>query len=337
MVPITILTGFLGAGKTTILNEIIKQQPDKKFGLVINEFGAEGIDGKLVEAGDEEIVELSNGCVCCVVRKDLQDAVEKLLEQNDSSENKIDYVIIETSGLAEPIPVAQTFAMDNLDGKVALDAIVCLIDAENYAETTVKYDVVKVQIQAADIIVINKINSKSATNIPQIEADIKQYNPYAAVIKNQDNNINTSLLIETGKWTIDKLQAYGLNPETASDEDHSHNEDNEAGHHHEHEHEHNHVDEVVFQTNSPFDAEKLNSWVLEKFPANAVRAKGIIRLQLFPGQFGLFLFQMVGATRMLVPFIPKQEDFDSSKSTLVLIGKGLDQERITQELQQLIV
>lgn len=317
MVPITILTGFLGAGKTTILNQIIEQNPDTKFGLVINEFGEEGIDGQLVQGNDEEIVELSNGCICCVVRKDLQEAVAKLVDSGT-----VDYVIIETSGLAEPIPVAQTFEMDNLGGRVALDSIICLVDAENYKETMRQYEVGAVQIQAADIILINKINANSTANIVELESLIKQINPYAAVIKNIDNKVDSKLLIETKKWDVLKLNNY-----TEEDPHHDH----EHEHHH---HEHLSVDEVVFTTNEPLNADKINKWILEEFPANAVRAKGILRLEIFPGQHGLFLFQMVGATRMLVPFVPQRADFNRDKSTIVVIGKNLDEEAIISALSK---
>lgn len=335
--PITILTGFLGAGKTTILNQIIEQNPGTKFGLIINEFGEEGIDGQLVQGDDEEIVELSNGCICCVVRKDLQDAAAKLVESGT-----VDYIIIETSGLAEPIPVAQTFEMDSLDGRVALDSIICLVDAENYKETMRQYEVGAVQIKAADIVLINKINPNSAPNVTEIKELIKQINPYAAIIENVGNDIDSKLLIETRKWNIDKLSNYS---EEEKEADHEHQEDQHEHMHEEHnhdEHEHHHhehfsVDEVVFTTNEPISADKINKWILEDFPANAVRAKGILRLEIFPGQHGLFLFQMVGATRMLVPFVPPRADFNREKSTMVVIGKHLDKEAIISSLYQTTV
>ncbi|MBL8014978.1 MAG: GTP-binding protein [Candidatus Doudnabacteria bacterium] len=320
-IPITILTGFLGAGKTTILNKIIAQNPDRKFGLIINEFGAEGIDGQLVESsGDEKIVELSNGCVCCVVREDLQAAVNKVVTDTD-----VDYVIIETSGLAEPMPVAQTFALDDLGGKVALDAIVAIVDAENYFATTQKYQVGVTQIQAADVVLINKINDTSAPTVPQLQKLIKQINPYAAIVLNNQEDLAAELLIETNKWTVDKLSGYQAEEEHTH-EDHDHQDGKE--------HEHFHVDEVVYTTTDPISAEKMNKWILEDFPAQAVRAKGILRLEIFPGQHGLFLFQMVGATRMLVPFVPKRADFNSQKSTVVVIGKELDKEAILTSLSK---
>lgn len=325
-IPITILTGFLGAGKTTILNQIISNHPDTKFGLIINEFGAEGIDGQLVESsGDEKVVELANGCICCVVREDLIDAVRKVIDTNE-----INYIIIETSGLAEPMPVAQTFELDNLDGRVYLDAIVTLVDAENYVSTTREYQVGINQVQTADIILLNKINDKTAPQVPQLEKLIKEINPYAAVLKNSTSQaIDTNLLIDTGKWSLEKLATNQPAAEEGGEHEHHHEGE-------EHEHEHNHVDEIVFVTSKPVNSQKFNKWVLEKFPAQAVRAKGILRIEIFPGQYGLFLFQMVGATRMLVPFIPKRQDFDTQKSRLVVIGKEMDKQQVLGDLEETV-
>jgi G3E family GTPase len=316
MIPVTILTGFLGAGKTTILNQIIAKHPEKKFGLIINEFGEEGIDGQLVQSSGEEMVEMSNGCICCVVRKDLQDAAQKLVESG-----KVDYIIIETSGLAEPIPVAQTFSMETLGGKVMMDAIVCIVDCENYKLGTQEYSVGIEQIQAADIIVINKINPQTEANLPEVRKLIQNYNSFAAVIENR-GDLNVSLLIQSDKWTVEKMTQ-------AAEEG---KEDDE----HEHHHEHDDVDEYIFVTEQPINAPKLSAF-LEQLPQNVVRCKGFLKLEIFPGQFGTFLCQIVGATRMLVPFVPQDPKFNAEKSRLVFIGKNLDRAAIREGLEKTIV
>ncbi|MCA9379249.1 GTP-binding protein, partial [Candidatus Dojkabacteria bacterium] len=285
---LTIITGFLGAGKTTILNQIIAQHPDKKFGLIINEFGAEDIDGQIVEKSDaEDIVELANGCICCVVRQDLQQAALKLADQGN-----VDYILIETSGLAEPLPVAQTFAVDNLQGKISLDSIVCIVDTENYKVGMENFEVGVKQLEAADIVVLNKLKTANPDSAQLVRQLINNVNPGAAVIENLDDKLSTDLLIDTEKWDLEKLSKVEQE---------------------EHEHEHHHVDEVVFVTDKPIQNIKLQNWVRNEFPSGAVRAKGILRVEIFPGQFGLFLFQMVGANRVLIPFIPTRSDFDSSK------------------------
>lgn len=308
---VTIITGFLGAGKTTILNQIIAQHPDKKFGLIINEFGAEDIDGQIVEKSDgEEIVELANGCICCVVRQDLQQAALKLIEQG-----QIDYILIETSGLAEPLPVAQTFAVDNLQDRISLDAIVCIVDVENYKVGMENFEVGVKQLEAADIVVLNKLKTAGPDSAQLVRQLINNVNPGAAVIENSSEKLNTDLLIDTEKWDLEKLS-------NAEQEE-------------EHDHEHHHVDELVFVTEKPIQNAKLQNWVRNEFPQDAVRAKGILRVEIFPGQFGLFLFQMVGANRVLIPFIPTRRDFDSCKSRLVIIGKELEREKILNQLQKL--
>lgn len=334
MIPITILTGFLGSGKTTLLNEIIKQNKNIKFGLIVNEFGEIGIDGQLIVDSGEEMVEISNGCVCCVVRKDLQDTVSKLLEKN------IDYILIETSGLAEPAPVAQTFAMDDLQGKINLDGVVCLVDALNYSVTEQNYRIALEQMAFADIIVLNKVQEQTDTELELLRKLIIKTNPEAAIIEN-GGEINTKLLIDTGVWSIDKL----TEAESKEDHEHIHHEDHgHEGHKHdqiEHKHEHHHhehddVDEVVFTTTKTLDPNKLDAWLQTSFPKNVIRAKGFLKLQTNSGE-NLFVFQLVGAGKSLKPFEPTRKDFDYNTSRIVLIGKDLDKDGILADLENTTV
>lgn len=316
MIPITILTGFLGSGKTTFLNKIIEQNPKIKFGLIINEFGEVGIDGQLVESSGQELVEMSNGCVCCVVRKDLQDTVSKLVESG-----KVDYIIIEASGLAEPAPVAQTFAMDDLGGKVKLDAVICLVDSLNYQVTKETYQTAVEQIEFADILVLNKTQEQDTEKLEILNKFIKQINPDATILENSPE-LDTKVLIETGAWSDEKL---------AGQEEHHHD------------HEHNEVDEVVFTTSEILDPLKLDNWIRTEFPKNVIRAKGFLKLNMskldlnFNGEYGLFLFQMVGARKSLEPFTKAKPDFDYSTSRLVLIGKDLDKTKIIEDLEKTVI
>jgi G3E family GTPase len=329
MIPITILTGFLGAGKTTLVNQIVKQNPSIKFGFIINEFGEVGIDGQLIESSGEELVEISNGCLCCVVRKDLQDTVLKVAESG-----RVDYIIIEASGLAEPMPLSQTFATDNLSSKVNLDAIICVVDPEHFLNIQDNYAVALEQLESADIIVLNKTNDLEEQKLNTILTLIQKLNPSAAVLKNE--NLDTSTLIETGKWSEPELTTGEMSEHKHMHSEH-HTEDHAEDHSGHKHHEHESVDEVIFVTQKPLDPPKLDFWLQNHYPVQAVRAKGFVRLSLPENKIGLFLFQLVGAKKSIQPFEPYRADFDYDNSRIVLIGKGLDKEKILEALNQVTV
>lgn len=343
MIPITILTGFLGSGKTTLLKRIIEENPDKKFGLIINEFGEIGIDGQLVKDSGQEMIEMSNGCMCCVVRSDLYDTVEKLIDTG-----KVDYILIEASGLAEPRPIADTFVMNNLNGRVSLDGIVCLVDVENYRLDEGNYKIAMEQLEFCDIILLNKIGDHSVEKLHIVKDSLKKINPLAFVLENRGDYFSTGLLIETGRWTPEKLAEY--KPEEEHDHGHEHHEgSHEHNHdhhdeHHKHDHgprhrhhEHEDFDEVVFttETGKNMDPVKLDKWLQNSFPANCIRAKGLLNMKTSQGQ-GCFLFQMVGASKSLQPFESSSPEGQPNFSRMVLIGKGLDRESILTDLRACI-
>jgi len=311
-IPVSIFTGFLGAGKTTLINEIVKQNPQLKFGFIINEFGEVGVDGQLVKNTGEELIELSNGCICCVVRDDLVKAAEKVINTG-----KVDYIIIETSGLAEPLPVAQTFSVNTLSGKLNLDAIVCLVDCINFKNINDSFKIAKEQIACADIIVVNKINKQKEDVVDFVLNYIQELNPYAVIIKN-DGNIDTKLIIDTGKWSVENLTKH----EGLLDD---------------HEHEHDKIDEIVFTTDRLFDIKKLDKWVEENFPLSVVRAKGFLRIRGYSNDEILCLLQVAGAKRELRRFLPTRDDFDATTSRIVFIGKELDKQEIFTTLEKTLI
>jgi G3E family GTPase len=325
MIPITIITGFLGSGKTTLLNQIIAQNPTKKFGLIINEFGEVGVDSELVSSSGEEITEMSNGCLCCVVRSDLISAVKSMI-----ATNKVDHLLIETSGLAEPEPIAQTFIQDDIDGQISLDAIICLIDAENFDNNIKDYKVLKEQLSTSDIAIINKINPNKPEFNSNLTNLINGINPHLAVLENT-LSFNTQVLLDYIPDTENHVISVDQDNHHNHEHTHNHEHNHEHGpqHSHKHHHEHEEFDEVLFKYKGSMSPEKLDKYFLQHFPKNVIRAKGFLKLE---GK--IFLFQMVGANKNLTPYTHSPSTkLDPDISYLILIGKDLDKAMIIKSLE----
>jgi len=240
--PVTILTGFLGAGKTTLLNHILTNQEGLKTAVLVNEFGEIGIDNELVVATGEDMVELSNGCICCSINGELLEAVYRILERPE----KVDYLVVETTGLADPLPVAMTFLGSDLRDLTRLDSIITLVDAENFGEEVLEGEVARAQIVYSDMILLNKCDLVEEARLAELEAQLKAIKSEARILRAVKGEVPLPLLLSVGLFESDKVVAQQSHQ--ACDHDHgvcvhehdAHDHGHGHGHGHDHGHDHHH-------------------------------------------------------------------------------------------------
>ena len=232
--PVTIITGFLGSGKTTLLNHILTNQQGVKTAVLVNEFGEIGIDNELIVSTDEDnsMIELNNGCVCCTINEDLVNAVHNVLERAD----KIDYLVVETTGIADPLPIALTFLGTELRDMTRLDSIVTLVDCANYSLDLFNSQAAHSQIQYGDIIVLNKTDLVDGADVDSLEARIRDFKKDARILRTQNSQVSLPLVLSVGLFESDRYFEQAAEKE-AHDREHHHNHDS---HDHGHEH-HNHA------------------------------------------------------------------------------------------------
>src|SRR5579863_994972 len=234
-IPVTVLTGYLGAGKTTLLNRILSEPHGKKYAVIVNEFGEIGIDNDLVVGADEEVFEMNNGCICCTVRGDLVRILDGLMRRK----GKFDAIIVETTGLADPAPVAQTFFMDeNVGRRTKLDAVVTVADAKWLNDRLKDAPEAKNQIAFADVILINKTDLVSPEELEEVEARIRGINPYAKLHKTERANIPLDAVLGRNAFDLDRI--LDLEPAFLEGDDHDHDHHHDHGHGHDHDHDHDH-------------------------------------------------------------------------------------------------
>ena len=344
-IPVTVLTGYLGAGKTTLLNRILCEPHGKRYAVIVNEFGELGIDNDLVVGADEEVFEMNNGCICCTVRGDLVRILDGLMRRK----GKFDAIIVETTGLADPAPVAQTFFIDeNVGRKTKLDAVVTVADAKWLNERLKDAPEAKNQIAFADVILINKTDLVSPDELSDVEARIRGINPYAQLHKTQRAKVPLDAVLGRNAFDLDRI--LDLEPEFLGDEhDHHHDHDHDHGHHHEHDHDHAHshshaglkhyhdedMQSIALHTDKPLDPDKFFPWVqdlVQKEGPSILRCKGILA---FKDDDQRFVFQGV---HMILDGDHQRpwKDGEKRDSRIVFIGRNLPGKMITEGFESCI-
>jgi G3E family GTPase len=333
-IPVTVLTGYLGAGKTTLLNRILSEPHGKKYAVIVNEFGEIGIDNDLVVNADEEVFEMNNGCICCTVRGDLVRIIDGLMRRK----GKFDAIIVETTGLADPAPVAQTFFMDeNVGAKTKLDAVVTVADAKWLKDRLKDAPEAKNQIAFADVILVNKTDLVSPAELAEIEARIRGINPYATLHRTERSKIAIDQVLGRNAFDLDRI--LDIEPKFLEADDHDHDHHHHDGHDHgDHHHHHDHglkhyhdedMQSVSLRTDKPLNPDKFFPWVQDlvaKDGPNILRSKGILAFKDDPERF---VFQGVHMILDGDHQRPWRAD-EKRESRIVFIGRNLPEDRIRQ-------
>ncbi|MGB8755921.1 MAG: GTP-binding protein [Pseudolabrys sp.] len=339
-IPVTVLTGYLGAGKTTLLNRILSEPHGKKFAVIVNEFGEIGIDNELVVNADEEVFEMNNGCICCTVRGDLVRIIDGLMRRK----GKFDAIIVETTGLADPAPVAQTFFMDEAVGaKTRLDAVVTVADAKWLSDRLKDAPEAKNQIAFADVILLNKTDLVTPEELRELEARIRGLNPYARLHRTERAKIDISEVLGRNAFDLDRILT--IEPDFLQGEDHDHDHHHDHGdhahgahHHHGNGLKHYHDEDmqsVALRTDKALNPDKFFPWIQDlvaKDGPSILRCKGILSFKDDPERFVFQGVHMILDGDHQRPWRPEEV----RDSRIVFIGRNLPEDKIRQGFESCI-
>ncbi len=325
--PVTLLSGFLGSGKTTLANRILSEQHNQRIAVIVNEFGDVGIDGSLVVGVEENVVELNNGCICCTVRNDLSETLADLIERREQFANTepFERVLIEASGMASPGPAVQTLLMDRkLSTQFRLDGVITMVHAQHIVDQLQAHPEASEQVGYADQLILNHMDQCTPEALEEAEAALRSCNHEAAIMQSTRANVDVASLLYTRTWEPEAWQLARTEPACEPDCDEAH------AHHHEHNHGTTHtsgVGTLTLRLQAPLDVNRLKMWLLFVSKRNShelMRLKGILRCK---GQERAVIVQGVYQWLELQPGPGEAPN----ESVLVLIGRDLDADELTRE------
>ncbi len=318
--PVTIITGFLGSGKTTLLNHILKNQQGLKVAVLVNEFGDINIDSQLLVAVDENMVELSNGCICCTINDNLVEAVYNILERSD----RVDYMVLETTGVADPLPIALTFLGTELQYLTRLDSILTVIDSEAFTPDHFNSEAAYNQVMYSDIIILNKTDLVTPEKLTELEQYIQQEKKGARILQSSMGVVPLPLILDVN-LADPHLKEHSAGHHHHHDHDHDHDH-----HHHSHHLENDGFISVSFTSDRPLNLDRFQHFLDKQLPIDVFRAKGILWFENLPTRY---IFQLSGKRYEL-----KTDESKPPQSVqLVLIGRNLDGDTIKAHLQACLV